>query len=280
MNGPVNLGRAPRTTGALRQLLLLIGASVMVLFMRDLDLVRESSTLGTQLLVPLQRVLADTGSGAGRFFQVIGEIDDLRNANARLRGEVNQLTLENVRIREEAATAREIARFDTARGTYTTVGAAVIARDPSAILRTVVIDSGKDSGVRTGNVVIADRGVVGRVTEVGTNFARVLLLTDSASTVSALVQGSRATGIVSGQYGDTLVMDWILQSEPVKLGDVVLTAGLGLGDELRSLYPKGLVIGTVVEVSRSEVNAYIRTIVRPAVDLRRLERVLVITGGT
>ncbi|MSQ37335.1 MAG: rod shape-determining protein MreC [Chloroflexi bacterium] len=280
MNGSVNLGRAPRTIGALRPLLLLIGASVLLLFMRDLDLVRESSTLGTQLLVPLQRVLADTGSGAGRFLQVIGEIDDLRNANARLRGEVDQLTLENVRIREEAATARQVARFDTARGTYTTVGAAVIARDPSAILRTVVIDSGKDSGVRTGNVVIADRGVVGRVTEVGTNFARVLLLTDSASTVSALVQGSRATGIVSGQYGDTLVMDWILQSEPVKLGDVVLTAGLGLGDELRSLYPKGLVIGTVVEVSRSEVNAYIRTIVRPAVDLRRLERVLVITGGT
>lgn len=280
MNGSVNLGRAPRTIGALRPLLLLIGASVLLLFMRDLDLVRESSTLGTQLLVPLQRVLADTGSGAGRFLQVIGEIDDLRNANARLRGEVDQLTLENVRIREEAATARQVARFETARGTYTTVGAAVIARDPSAILRTVVIDSGKDSGVRTGNVVIADRGVVGRVTEVGTNFARVLLLTDSASTVSALVQGSRATGIVSGQYGDTLVMDWILQSEPVKLGDVVLTAGLGLGDELRSLYPKGLVIGTVVEVSRSEVNAYIRTIVRPAVDLRRLERVLVITGGT
>ena len=257
-----------------------MGVSVLLLLTRDLDLVRGSSTLGTQVLVPVQRVLADAGSGAGRFFQVIGEIEDLRNVNARLRGEVDQLTLENVRIREEAATARQVARLDSARGTYTTVGAAVIARDPSAILRTVVIDSGKDAGVKVGNVVIADRGVVGRITAVGTNFARVLLITDSASTVSALVQGSRATGIVSGQYGDTLVMDWILQSEPVKPGDVVLTAGLGLGDELRSLYPKGLVIGTVVEVSRSEVNAYIRTIVVPAVDLRRLERVLVITGGS
>ena len=280
MNRSANLGRAPRTTGALRPLLLLMGVSVLLLLTRDLDLVRGSSTLGTQVLVPVQRVLADAGSGAGRFFQVIGEIEDLRNVNARLRGEVDQLTLENVRIREEAATARQVARLDSARGTYTTVGAAVIARDPSAILRTVVIDSGKDAGVKVGNVVIADRGVVGRITAVGTNFARVLLITDSASTVSALVQGSRATGIVSGQYGDTLVMDWILQSEPVKPGDVVLTAGLGLGDELRSLYPKGLVIGTVVEVSRSEVNAYIRTIVVPAVDLRRLERVLVITGGS
>ena len=280
MNGPANLGRAPRATGALRPLLSLLAASVLLLSTRNLDLVREWSTVGTQILVPLQRVLADAGSGAGRFFQVIGEIEDLRNLNARLRGEVDQLTLENVRLREDVATARQVSRLEATRGTYTTVGAAVIARDPSAILRTVVIDSGREFGVRTGNVVIADRGVVGRVTEVGANFARVLLLTDSASTVSALVQGSRATGIVSGQYGDTLVMDWILQSEPVKLGDIVVTAGLGLGDELRSLYPKGLVIGSVVEVSRSEVNAYIRTIIMPAVDLRRLERVLVITGGT
>jgi len=71
-------------------------------------------------------------------------------------------------------------------------------------------------------------------------------------------------------------MEWILQSDPVKPGDVIITAGLGLGAELRSLYPKGLVIGTVVDVTKAEVSAYQRAIVSPAVDLRKLENVLVI----
>jgi rod shape-determining protein MreC len=94
--------------------------------------------------------------------------------------------------------------------------------------------------------------------------------------VSALVQGSRATGIVKGQFGDALIMDWLLQTEPVKEGDVVITAGLGIGDELRSLYPKGLVIGTIAQVKTAEAAAYNRAIVTPAVDLRRLEHVLVV----
>jgi rod shape-determining protein MreC len=117
---------------------------------------------------------------------------------------------------------------------------------------------------------------VGRIIEVGPNYAKVLLVTDSGSTVSALVQGSRATGIVRGQFGDTLVMEWILASEGVRIGDVVLTAGLASGSEIRSLYPKGLVLGRVVEVSRAENAAYQRAVVVPAVDLRKLERVLVV----
>jgi rod shape-determining protein MreC len=84
-------------------------------------------------------------------------------------------------------------------------------------------------------------------------------VTDSSSVVSALVQGSRATGIVRGQFGDSLIMDWLLQTEPVKEGDVVITAGLGIGVELRSLYPKGLVIGTIAQVQTAEAAAYPRS---------------------
>ena len=145
------------------------------------------------------------------------------------------------------------------------------------MLKTIVIGAGTDQGVRVGQVVLAEQGVVGRVSEAGTNYAKVLLVTDSSSSVSALVQTSRASGIVRGQYGDTLVMEWILQSDPVKAGDIVVTAGLGIGNELRSLYPKGLVIGTVVDVTKAEVSAYQRAVVAPAVDLRKLENVLIIS---
>jgi len=71
-------------------------------------------------------------------------------------------------------------------------------------------------------------------------------------------------------------MDWILQTEGVKVGDVVITAGLSVGNELRSLYPKGLVIGRIAQIQIAEAAAYNRAIVTPAVDLRRLEHVLVV----
>src|SRR2546425_549649 len=106
--------------------------------------------------------------------------------------------------------------------------------------------------------------------------SKVLLVTDSGSAVSALVQGSRAAGIVRGQFGDTLVMDWILQTEDVKVGDVVITAGLAIGNDLRSLYPKGLILGRVVEVTKGENGTFQRAILTPAVDLRHLENVLVV----
>ena len=114
------------------------------------------------------------------------------------------------------------------------------------------------------------------MSEVGSNYSKVLLVTDSGSAVSALVQGSRAAGIVRGQFGDTLVMDWILQTEDVKVGDVVITAGLAIGNDLRSLYPKGLILGRVVEVTKGENGTFQRAILTPAVDLRHLENVLVV----
>jgi rod shape-determining protein MreC len=71
-------------------------------------------------------------------------------------------------------------------------------------------------------------------------------------------------------------MDWILQTDEVEVGDVVITAGLAHGNELRSLFPKGLPIGTVVAIDRSENAAYARAILLPAVDLSRLEQVLIV----
>src|SRR5437667_241599 len=139
-----------------------------------------------------------------------------------------------------------------------------------------IVRVGMNDGVRVDDVVVSDQCVVGRVSEVGANYSKVLLVTDSGSAVSALVQGSRAAGIVRGQYGDTLVMDWILQTEAVKAGDVVITAGLAIGNDLRSLYPKGLVLGRVVDVNKAEAAAFQRAVIVPAVDLRHLENVLVV----
>jgi rod shape-determining protein MreC len=271
--------RVRRTNSVGRPFAALFAIALLLLLFRSVGVVQAVAVVGTQVLVPIQRALAETGITTNRFFQAVGDLDRLRTDNADLRAANDRLTLENARLSEAVIAARQGAKLDAAQRAIPskTITAPVIARDPSGVLKTLVIGAGTDQGVRIDQIVLAEQGVVGRVSEAGSNYAKVLLVTDSSSSVSALVQTSRASGIVRGQYGDTLVMEWILQSDPVKLGDVIVTAGLGLGNELRSLYPKGLVIGTVVDVTKAEVSAYQRAVVAPAVDLRKLESVLVIT---
>jgi len=274
-----SFGRTRRTQGSvLRPFALLVVISVLLLGLRNTDLVTGSATFLTQLLVPVQRVLADVGATGDRFASAIAQIDSLREDNSRLQTENDRLTLENIRLREQAIAGQQAEKLLTLQRTvpFESVPAPVIARDPSGVLHSIVLGLGSDDGVKVGHVVLSDQGLVGRISEVGTNYSKVLLVTDSSSVVSALVQGSRATGIVRGQFGDSLIMDWLLQTEPVKEGDVVITAGLGIGEELRSLYPKGLVIGTIAQVQTAEAAAYNRAIITPAVDLRRLEHVLVV----
>jgi rod shape-determining protein MreC len=274
-----SFGRARRTQGGvLRPFALLVVVSLLLLGLRNTDAVRGSSTFLTQLLVPVQQVLAGVGAAGDRFASAIAQIDQLRDDNSRLQTENDRLTLDNVRLREQAIAGQQAERLLALQRNvpFESVPAPVIARDPTGVLHSIVLGIGTDDGVKSGHIVLSDQGLVGRVSEVGTNYSKVLLVTDSSSVVSALVQGSRATGIVKGQFGDALIMDWLLQTEPVKEGDVVITAGLGIGDELRSLYPKGLVIGTIAQVKTAEAAAYNRAIVTPAVDLRRLEHVLVV----
>jgi len=261
-----------------RSFAVLFLVSALLLLARNSDPVRGAATFATQLLVPIQAMLAQAGITSNQFVQAITEIERLRADNAQLRADVDRLTLENVQLREAAFAAQQAARLGAIAKalSFESVPAPVIARDPSNILATIVLGVGADHGVKVGHVVVSDQGLVGRVSEVGANYSKVLLITDASSTLSALVEGTRATGIVRGQYGDALIMDWILQTEKVKPGDVVVTAGLGLGDELRSLYPKGLVVGKVLQIQNAEAAAYQRAIIAPAVDLRRLENVLVV----
>jgi rod shape-determining protein MreC len=105
----------------------------------------------------------------------------------------------------------------------------------------------------------------------------VTLINDPASTVIGEIVGSKATGEVVGDLGGTLVMDKIDATQQITLGNEVVTAGISLGEAVRSPYPKGLIIGRIVDVAR-DPNAVVQTaFIEAAVDLERLEVVLVIT---
>ena len=124
--------------------------------------------------------------------------------------------------------------------------------------------------------VVTPAGLAGRVTEVGTHWARVLLLTDPSSSVNAVVQSTRATGIIQGQGqgSDLLVMRYLPLGEAVKEGDLILTSGIG------GAFPKRLVIGQVVKVNQRPTDLFTEAIVRPSVDFARLDYVLVMKKFT
>ncbi len=230
---------------------------------------------------PIQSSLTGMARSVSSFVDAIGSIDQLRSRNQELELENQQLKADSQRIGEVERENEQLTALLQLRSgvNYKTVAAQVIGRDPTEFRRTVSIDVGTDHGIQTGDVVIAAGGALaGRVSDVGSNFANVLLISDTGSTVIGQDQSNAATGEVVGQLIDTLVMQDIDSTAHLQIGEEVVTAGIELSSGVRSAFPKGLLIGTIVDVSR-DANAVTQTAyVQAAANLDRLEYVLVITG--
>ena len=259
----------------------LLALSIVLVLVSDVAPLREFQKGIGFAFAPIQGALSSTTRGVLGIFTTIAEIDQLRQRNA-------ELATENEQLRAQAQGAlesqRELRILSDILGvktsvTYATVAAQVIAREASPFQRVISIDAGADKGVSNGDVVLGGgAALVGRVVEVGRDYARVLLISDSASTVIGLDTTTGATGEVIGRLGGTLTMDNIAVTEDVALGHQVVTAGIDLGNGIRSAFPKGLVIGRIVDVKK-EPNAIVQSaFLEPAADLDKLEYVLVIVG--
>jgi len=150
------------------------------------------------------------------------------------------------------------------------VAARVIGRSLDSWSSSVIIDKGRYKGIKPGMVVISPQGLVGSVVESTDNSSKVLLINDSNQGISSIVQRSRQEGLVSGTLGTNLIMRYIPDDAQIAVGDVIITS------ELSQLYPKGLLVGRVVNIGRefSGLNRY--ALVKPAVELANIEEVLVI----
>ena len=229
---------------------------------------------------PFQGALDGLAGGLASVGAAVAEVDRLRVDNASLREDNDRLTNEaalndEIRRENEQLTALLQLRngFD-----HETVAAEIIARESSEFRRAITIGKGSEDGIEVGDSVIAAGGALaGRVESVGPSAASVVLLTDPSSTVIGQLVSTAGTGQVKGQLGGVLVMGEIDSAEQIDLGVEVVTAGIELGGGVRSRYPKGLLIGQVVDVRR-DANSVVQTAyLQPAANLDRLEVVLVIT---
>jgi rod shape-determining protein MreC len=258
--------------------LLLILFALVGFLLHRAGLLQPIEGLFVSLTTPLQEGVSLATGQLGELAQTARDLRDLRQRNEELEAQNANLLLENVRLREievEAALLRDLLNLAQANPSFDLQGAHVvgreIARDPTNLQRYITLDVGREAGIARNMPVVTDQGLVGRIQEVGNGWSRVLLIIDRSSSVNALTQSTRASGLVEGQVDDSLVMRSISQSDVVSVGDTVFTSGLG------GNFPRQILIGQITEVDRKDYELYQTAVVQPTVDFDHLEVVLVIT---
>jgi rod shape-determining protein MreC len=227
-----------------------------------------------ELMAPLQRTASAVGRGVSGTWRSMAELVQARRENVLLReraqrleqglGRLNEMELENARL-------RQLVDFrQTLTGDLLT--ARIIGQDATGLARTLTIDRGESAGVARGAAVLAPAGIVGQVFLASRHAARVLLITDHNSGVDAIVQRTRARGIVQGTVDAGCVLNYVKRTEDVQVGDALVSSGMD------GIFPKGLGIGRVVAVDKRGQGLFQSAEVAPHVDPERLEEVLVTRG--
>ena len=212
--------------------------------------------------------IRDAWSGYGNLRGVRAENDELKR----------QLGALQVRFQQERARAERARQLERLLGfqqdlQVETMPASVIGASASLDFRGITIDRGSSTGVIANMAVIAPTGLVGRIVTPTAHASKVQLLIDRYAAAGALVERTRAQGIVIGSSQDVLQMNFVAATADVKVGDAIVTSGVD------GIYPKGFAIGTVEHVDNGNgIHKAIR--VRPSVEFNRLEEVLVVKTPT
>jgi len=197
-------------------------------------------------------------------------LQSVRSDNERLQEEIGQL---HVTLQQERALAQQSRTLQAllelrSQAPLTTAAAGVIASSASPDFRTLTIDKGSEDGLRPDMAVISPAGVVGRVITPSSRAAKVQLLIDRNAAAGALVERSRAQGVVEGNGGD-LRLNYVSGTADIIVGDVVVTSGID------GIYPKGFVIGQIESIERVG-GGFGTIVVRPSVAFASLESLLVV----
>ncbi len=193
------------------------------------------------------------------------ENEKLKNESGLLKNKLNQANETNL----ENSRLKQLLTFKQ-KSPFKVIGARVIGRSADNWSASLIIDKGRDSGIKRGYVVISYLGLAGRIAEAAKNTSKVVLINDPNLGVSAISQRSRQEGLVTGTLGNSLVMKYLPVDSDIALNDEIITSGL------TEMYPKGLSIGKVVKVGKEFSGLSRYAIIKPAVNLSDLEEVLII----
>src|ERR1700693_612923 len=266
--------------GRYRNLIVLVG----VLFAQVLGLAvqvkRTTDSEPTRLIriwavgavTPLEKVLVWVQTSTGNVWHNYFYLRGVRAENRNLKAQIERMSLEQVRISQDADQARRLQALLAFKEQFIsqTMAAQVIGSSGSEQSRSLYIDKGESDGIKPDMAVITADGIVGKVLRAYGSTSLVLLINDQTSGVGAILDKTRLQGILRGTPAGEVVLEKVMSDEAVPAGEMVLTSG---GD---GIFPKGLLVGRVTKVGAGS-DLFLNIRVRPAADLSRLEEVLVVT---
>lgn len=231
----------------------------------------------SKLVMPVQNgltYLKNKISGNNDFFT---DVSNLKTENAELKkknSELEQSLRELENIRAENETLKEYLNLTDKYGEYKTISGYVINKDISNYSKTIIINIGKNDGVEENMTVIADEGLVGYVLSVTDNTAKVRTIVDTASSVSCIMSSNKDSIVCKGTLNSNseLKAMYIPTDANIVQGDSIETSGLG------GIYPKGIHVGNIKRIVNTQNNTDRYAIVETAVNLNKINTVLVINN--
>jgi rod shape-determining protein MreC len=265
-----------------RLIILLVSMITMVVVVGVTMKERPNPTMAEQFLRDsigtLQSLVYRPARSVAGFFENVMEINTLYTENQRLKASLEDYAVKGAKIKEleaENVSLKELLKAESNLGDYQTQAAQVIMRSPDRWHHQVTINRGQKHGVEADMAVITSKGMVGRVRSVAQFSSVVELLSDAnrMSNVSAVVQGNEMVfGVVEGYdfEKEALFFRKVPIDAPLEEGQTVITSGLG------GLYPRGLYIGSVIEIIPDEYGLTQSALIKPAANLYQLDYVFVV----
>ena len=233
--------------------------------------------LGGNIFSPISNFVSGMSVSVSNWFTYMGESKTVYQTNAELQKEID--TLKNKLavysgLESENERLSKLLEIKNSYADIESTGAEIIARDSSNWFTVFTIDKGTNAGIQKNQPVLCANGLVGHTTDVGANWAKVVSLIDTTHSASGMVVRSgdyvQIDGEISLMGGGLCKMTNITEDADVIAGDVIVTSGIG------GVYPKDIVIGTVLEFRNSESGTGSYAIIKPAVDFQKINEVLVL----
>ncbi len=257
---------------------LLAGIPTILSAMGQGSLVKDSVMT---ILTPLSRGARAIGEAFSGFGEYFSEFERLEAENKALSERVKELEEEVYNaelLEEENAWMRAYLGAKRAHTDFVFCDANLIGSESGGHISSFTLDRGTSSGIAVGMPVLTEDGVVGCVTEVGLTFSRVSTIINYDASIGAYIERSGEVGIVSGDFtlrrDGLCLLEYLPFDADVEVGDTVTSSGLG------SVYPRGLVIGEVTEITGDEYNHVKVAVVKPAANLSDITKVMILTGYT
>ncbi len=254
--------------------------SVLCLFMISFSLNRAEPTFFESgigyILTPVQEFNTSVIDWITSKFNALSNINEIESENEKLKEEVYSLQMEIDRLKlveAENKKLSEVLKIDQKYSDYPKVGARIIAKDTSNWYDVFLIDKGSNDGIKKNMVVIASGGLVGKVSETGFNYAKVVSIIDDTDSVGAKSLRTDDIGFVRGDFENRGMckMEYVDNDAEIMAGDEIVTS------HLSDIYPPGITIGYVKDIKTDENTLTKCALISPTVDFKHLETVLVIT---